>query len=248
MDLIDDQNDIASLFDFFNQTLHTAFKLAAELGSGHQGCQIQQVYLFIPQLKGNIAADNLLCQAFSNGGFANAGLTNETGVIFLTAVENLDNPFGLHLPSNNLIQAAIPGLLGQVQTIAVQELALLVPAPGRRLLFGLLRLHRLGQLVAPLAAEQFVQKRESGCAAVGFVILCRVCQFAGVGCAAHHVHHFVGQGFQIFVCDSHLLHNIVHRFDAQLSGALQTETIVDRFAIFYFCDKNDCNIFLTVGT
>ena len=48
MDLINDQNDIAALFDFTDQALHTAFKLATELCTGHQCGQIQQKYFFIP--------------------------------------------------------------------------------------------------------------------------------------------------------------------------------------------------------
>ena len=45
--LINDKDDIAQLLDLLDQALHAAFKLAAELGAGHQSGQVQQIDFLI---------------------------------------------------------------------------------------------------------------------------------------------------------------------------------------------------------
>ena len=124
VDLINDQNDIAAGLDLGDQALHAAFKLAPELGSGNQCREIQQKYLFVPELVGYLSRHDSLGQALGNGGLAHAGLAYQAGVVLLTAVQNLDDPFRLHIPANDLVQRPGPGPGCQIHAIAVQELVL----------------------------------------------------------------------------------------------------------------------------
>ncbi|MPM82863.1 hypothetical protein SDC9_129925 [bioreactor metagenome] len=86
MYLVDHENNIAQLLDFFNEAFHAALKLASELGAGYKGGEVEQVNLLILQLIGNLALHNLHGKALGNGGLAYAGLADETGVVLLSAV------------------------------------------------------------------------------------------------------------------------------------------------------------------
>ena len=101
MDLVNDQNDVAQLADFLNQTLHAALELAPELGPGHQGGQVQQIDLLVLELIGDVALMDFCSQALRDGSFAHAGLTDEAGVVLLPAVQNLDHPLQFLLPANH---------------------------------------------------------------------------------------------------------------------------------------------------
>ena len=256
MNLIDDQDDIAQLLDLFNEALHAAFKLAAELGAGHQGRQIQQVDLLILELIGNVFLHNPLGQTFRNGRLANAGLADEAGIVLLPPVENLDNALRLHLPAHNPVQAAAAGLPGQIQAVGIQELvlfvfralALLLPAGGRR----------IGRkAVVLLAAEQLVEEGKcSGLAHVLAVVLFFLFLPHGQIAVRHlQVHqviegflHFAVEPLHILVRQAHPLHNIVNGLQAHLLCAFQAVALAGGLSFLHFGHKNDRQIFLTSGT
>ena len=121
VDLVDDKDDIAELFDLLDEALHAAFKLAPELGPGHQGRQVQQEHFLIPEFEGHVPGGNTLGQSFGDGGLANARLADQAGVIFLAPVQNLNDPLGLHIPADDLIQLPASGPAGQVHAVGVQE-------------------------------------------------------------------------------------------------------------------------------
>ena len=81
VDFVDDQNDVAAFLDLTDQALHAAFKLPAELGTGHQRGEVKQEYLLVPQLVGDIPRRNTLGKSLGNGGFAHAGFADEAGVV-----------------------------------------------------------------------------------------------------------------------------------------------------------------------
>ena len=252
MDLVDDQDDISQLTDLLDKALHTAFKLAPELGPGHQSRQVQQVYLLIPQLEGHVAGHNALGQTLGNGRLAHAGFADEAGVVLLAAVQNLHHTLDLLLPADDRVQLAVPGPLAEIDAVAVQILVLfvglaalgsLLPAGGR---VGLLR-----RGVA--ASEQAVQKREGGGLAAFLIIVTVV--VLGLGhvaellCAAEGLHHLVVDVLQILRGDAHFLHHLLHLGQAQLGGAFQAQALVDHLALFILPgNKDHGHIFLTFGT
>ena len=125
VDLVNNQNNVSALLDLTDQTLHAAFKLASKLGTCYQSSQIQKEDFLITQLVGNIAGCDPLSKTFCNSGFTDAGFTNQTGIVLLPAIQDLDNTLRLHIPTNDLIQLAFPRSAGQVHAVAVQELMLL---------------------------------------------------------------------------------------------------------------------------
>ena len=130
MDLVNDQDDVAQLADLLDQALHAAFELAPELGARHQGGQVQQIDLLVQQLIGHLPLGDLLGQALGDGRFAHAGLADETGVVLLAAVQNLNDPVQLPVPANEPVQLALLGPAGQGDAVAVQKLPLGVLGAG----------------------------------------------------------------------------------------------------------------------
>ncbi|KAF5070698.1 hypothetical protein DSECCO2_220090 [anaerobic digester metagenome] len=229
VNLVDHEDDVPQPLYFVNQALHPGLKLATELRTRHQGGQVQQIDLLLPQLKGNLPRGNALGQALGNGGLANARLADQAGIVLLAAIQNLDHPLNLLFPADHRVQLAVFGPLRQIQAIALQILALfvalvfLVPVrPGRT---------ALGLLIVPgrgVAIEQTVQKREGGSFAL-FLIRVRIFllgQILHVLHAVKRLKHLIVQRVQIVVGDPHPLHHIVHLRQAQFLRALQAQALV----------------------
>src|SRR5699024_1914224 len=101
--------------------------------------QVQKVDLFVLQPGRDLALGNALVDALGDGGLADAGFTDQAGVVFLAAAQDLQGAVDLPVPADDVVHPAVLGFLGQVFTIGVQELA-----PGALFLFAV--------LFAPLAA------------------------------------------------------------------------------------------------
>ena len=248
MHLVNDQDDVPGLADFLDESLHTALELATELGPGHQGRQVQQVDLLIPQLKGHLPGYNTLGQALGNSGLTYTGLTDKAGIILLAAVQNLHHTLDFLLPANNRIQLSLPSPAGKVDAVIIQKLALFLG-------LAALGLPALGRLVPGLlfrrglaAAEKAVQKREgSGLSAlilVAALLLGQILQLLG---AAEGLHHLAAEALQVLRGDAHALHHVLHLGQAQLGGALQAESLVDHLVfLVHPGDEHHSHIFLTL--
>ena len=125
--LIDKQNDVAFLLHLCQQALDTAFKLSAELGTGNQRSQIQQVYLLIFQMHGNVSGVDPQSNSLGNCRFADTGFTDQTGIVLGAAGENLNHPCNFLIPSNDCVQLALCGTAGQVRAVIAQEPQFLFP-------------------------------------------------------------------------------------------------------------------------
>ena len=248
VDLVDDENDVAALLDLADQRLHAALELAPELGTGHQGGQVQQEDLLVPKLIGHISGGDPLGQALGDGGLADAGLTDETGVVLLAAVEDLDDPLGLHIPADDLVELPFPGTARQVHAVGVQELVLLGLFLALLSLFFLLGL--LGQLggqvafrLHGVAAEELVQQREGSGLAVHLVVIV----LALGGDLAEHIRHLVLHHIQILLGNAHLLDGLADLGDIQAPGALETVALIGGLAPIHPGDKHHRHAFLTFG-
>ena len=249
MYLVYDQNDVALLAYILDKPLHAAFELASELGARHQGGEIQQIDLLVLELIGHIAHGYALGQALGYGGLAHAGLSNEAGVIFLAAVQNLDHPLQFFLPAYHAVQLALPGSGSQVYTIAVQEFSL-----GRFAVLPGFRAAGLGIAAGGAftlggrAAEEAAEEGEGGSFAVvlGAVVPLRDREYllrAGEGGA-----HIPGEGIQLIVADAHLVYHIVNGLYVQFSCALEAQALVLGLASFYLCYKNHGHVLAAAGT
>ena len=114
-----------------------------------------------------------------------------------------------------------------------------------------LRLLRLGgQIFRVLCVtEQLVEERERRRLAFIFLVVAVVVRLRLVGEHAlqtpERVGHLAVEVFQILVGDAHALHQVVHRPDAELLGAFETQALVDGIAVFDFGDEDHRQIFLT---
>ena len=253
VDLVNDQDDVAQLFDLVDQALHAGLELAAELGARHQGGQVQQIDLLVLKLIGNVAQKDLLGQALGDGSLAHAGLADETGVVLLTAVEDLDGAGDLRLAAHDPVQLALGGFLGQRDAVVFQKLALgragAVSLAGLFLLFGA-RIVRGGGAGAG-TAEELVQKGKGGGAPLVVLVPVLVGAFhqpVQTLRAFESGHHLVGQALQILVGETHLLDHILHGLETHFLGALQAKPLVVGLAVFNFCDKYHSHIFVAAGT
>ena len=215
MYLINDQDDIAQGFDFVNQSLHSALKLAAELGSGYQSSQVKQVDFLVFQFIGYIAIGNADGKAFRHGGLAHTRFTDQAGIVFLPAVEDLDHTFGFSFPSNDGIQLMLAGTGGQIGAVSGQILAFfcltfflpqLIPAFRRAAVLTCLR---TGCRFFS-TGEHFFQKRREGMGAAKIEGVIRITFTLVIILLirGHHrqVCHFIGDLIQVIFRDAHLAH------------------------------------------
>ena len=252
MDLVDDKDDIAALTDFLNKALHAAFKLAPELSARHQSGEVQQEYFLIPKLEGHIALGDPLGQALGNGGLAHAGLTDEAGIVLLTAVEDLDHPLDLLFPANHRIQLARTGAVRKVDAVAVQILALggLVGLALPALVAASRILTAIGGSRRLSVAEETAEEGEcGGLAVLAVVLLILLGDQALHGLrSAEGLHHLIGDSIQVVVGNAHTAHHIVDLRQAQVLGALEAQSLIDGFAVFNLRNIYHRHALFTSGT
>ena len=248
VDLVDHQDDVTQLFDLVDEALHPLLKLAPELSPGHQRRQVEEVDLLIPQLEGHIPRHDPLGKTLRDGGLAHAGLTDQTGVVLLAAVQDLNDPLDLLRTADHRVQLALLGLAVQGDAVALQELPLavglaLLLLPAAAVLCGDVL---LGSKLAAVV-EQAVQKRE-GSGLAGFLVILSAGQVLHIVDGVQRLHHFIIQIIQVFICDAHALHHLVHLRQSQALGALQAQTLVNGLVPLHPGDEHRGDILFTSGT
>ena len=240
MHLVDEEDCVAHLAHIIQQALDAAFKLSAELGTRHQRGHIEQVQLLALQHSRDVAVGQPLCNALGDGGLADTRLTDQAGIIFSAAVENLDDALDLLVPADDPIDLAVLCLESQVLTVGVEEfillafLLLLAALLSRKIsgaahlgllfLAALIRLHlSIGELIlrvfavfflillAPLGRHvEHLHERHR----------LRAAHIKAVAEAVQQAVHLVIHRVQLLVGDTHLVHQVGHRLDVQLFGTL----------------------------
>ena len=245
MHLIDKQNDIARLFDLFGQSLDAALILSAKLCAGDQCCQIKQLDLFILQTVRHITFCNTQRKSLRDGGFADTRFTDQAGVVFGTAGENLDHTLDLFISADDIIDIALTSLSGQILAVKT-DMFTVFP----------IRLFSFAGFIAVISVvirfvgvvEHVEEIRERRGAAGGktvflivifSIIISRIAvgirgldshilsNFGHITHFSHILHngvHLLLNGLKIIGRDAHLLDDIFYRLDAQLFRAQQTIT------------------------
>ena len=244
MHLVDHKNDIAAGLDLLDQVFHPALKLSAKLRAGNHCGHIKQEYFLIAKLERYVSGGDFLRKALGDCRLADAGLTDQAGIVFLAAVQNLNHPFRLHLPADNAIELMVPRALGQVQAIGVQKLMLFLRRGSwLAVLRGLVPIRHI--LILPRhSSEQLIQERERGSLAVKLIFPIRIIHIV---ISAHQGHHFSGEVLQIFVGNAHLPDHIINLFDAKLLCAFQTKALIRGNTVFNLRDKNHSDVFFAAA-
>ncbi len=128
VELVDEQDDVAALGDLLHHLLQAFLELTAVLRARDQGREVERVDLLVLEQLRHVAVGDPLGEAFDHGGLAHARLTHEHGVVLGPAGEDLHDPLDLGLATDDRIELAVGGQLGQVATELVQQLGRLLLA------------------------------------------------------------------------------------------------------------------------
>ena len=123
--LVDEQNDVAVVADLLEHALQAVLKLAAVLGAGHQGGDIEHVDLLADQDVGHLLVGDELRQPLDHRGLAHARLADDERVVLGSAREDLHHALGLALAADNRVELSLLGLLGEVAAKVLEHAALL---------------------------------------------------------------------------------------------------------------------------
>ena len=123
VNFIDEENDVTTCFDFFQNLLQTLFEIATVTTTGNECAEVECVQLLVLQCLRNIVAHNFLCETFNNCGFTNTWLTNENWVVLCTARENLHHTLKFARATNNWVKFFLASELREVATKLVENLA-----------------------------------------------------------------------------------------------------------------------------
>src|SRR6266849_8724772 len=159
--LVDEQDDPAvGGFDLFEHRLQAVFELAAVLGAGDEGPQVEGDDALALQSLRHIAGGDPLGQPFGDCSLSDSRFTNEDGVVLGAAREHLDDAPDLLVAADHRVELAFSGKLGQVTAVLLE-----------RLVFG------LGVLISDTqAASDLAQRSQER-----VVLRARVCQDFAVG-------------------------------------------------------------------
>ncbi len=110
--------------DLLEHGLEPILELAAELGAGDHGRQVQRDELLVLERLGDVAAHDALGEALDDGGLADAGLADEHGVVLGAAREDLHHPADLLVAADDRIDLAAPGERRQIARVLLERLEL----------------------------------------------------------------------------------------------------------------------------
>ena len=158
--LVDEQDDVAALGDLLHHLLQALLELAAVLGAGHQGGQVEGVDLLVLQQLRDLVGRDALGQALDHRGLAHAGLADQHRVVLGAAREDLHDPLDLLLATDDRVELALRGELGQVAPELVEQLARLLLLLGAGL--PLLAAARAGEHPDDLVADLLGVRVEVG--------------------------------------------------------------------------------------
>ena len=121
--LVDEQDDLTfGGGDLVQHGFQPLLELAAIFGPGNQGPHVQAHHLLVAQGFGHIAVDDAQGQALDDGGLADAGLTDEDGIVLGAPGQDLDGATDLLVAADDRVDLAVGSRQGQVAGIAIERI------------------------------------------------------------------------------------------------------------------------------
>ena len=120
MNLVDHEDDVPGGLDLLHDLLKALFKLTPVLGASHQQTDIEGEDALVFEDVRHIAGVDALGKALGDCGLTHAGLTNQHRVVLGAATQDLDDPFDFVLTTDDGVELAVGGLLGQVAAEFIQ--------------------------------------------------------------------------------------------------------------------------------
>ncbi len=132
MELVDEEDDFAVGFlDLFDDGFEAVFEFAAIFCAGEHGAEVEGDEALVAERFRDVAGDDAAGEAFDDGGLADSGLTDEDGIIFRAAAEDLDDAANLLIAADDGIELTFARELGEVFGVALEGLEFCLPDSGR---------------------------------------------------------------------------------------------------------------------
>ena len=116
MDFIKEENDISHCLDFLNQVLDIFFEATTVLRTSLKTRNIDRDDFFVLDGSWDITVHNSLSQTFYYCSFTYTGIPNKDRIVLGTTRQNFRSFLNFFIPSDDRIQFAFTGFLGQVAT------------------------------------------------------------------------------------------------------------------------------------
>ena len=119
--LINEEDDLAlALLDLVQHALQAFLELAAVLGTGHQSAHVQAEHDAVLQVFGHVTAHDPLGKALGDGSLADAGLTDQAGVVLGLTGQDADHVADLLITADDRVQLLLAGQIHQILTVFLQ--------------------------------------------------------------------------------------------------------------------------------
>ena len=121
VELVDEQDRVVGVAKLLDDLLEPLLELAAVLGAGHEGADVEGQDALVEQDVRDVARDDAMGEALGDGGLAHAGLADQCRVVLGLPAEDLDDPLDLLLAADHRVQLVGAGGLGEVDAERVHR-------------------------------------------------------------------------------------------------------------------------------
>ena len=120
MKLIDEQQNIFIVGDFFDNAFDALFELTAVFASGYHSGKVEYNNAFVADRLRHDAKNDALRQSFCNRGFSDTRLADETRIVFRSAAQDLNHTLNFLTAAHNRIEFAFACKLGQIAAVLIK--------------------------------------------------------------------------------------------------------------------------------
>ena len=121
---VDEEDHVARIGHFAEHGLEPLLEFAAELRAGHQGAHVEGDHPLVLEAFGHVGIDDSQGEPFGDGGFADARLADQHGVVLRPPRENLHDAADFLIAADHRIELSLPRPLDQIDAVAFQGLEL----------------------------------------------------------------------------------------------------------------------------
>ena len=121
VDLVDEEDDVAPRADLLEDLLQSLLEVAAVSAAGHERPEVERVELLARQRLGHLVGHDALRQSLDDRRLADAGLADQDRVVLGAARQDLHDAFDLFCTSDDRVELAVAGELGQVAAELVEH-------------------------------------------------------------------------------------------------------------------------------
>ena len=158
--LVDERDDLAlGVGDLLQDGLQPVLELAAVLRAGDHRADVERDEPLVAQTLGDVALDDAAGEALGDRGLADAGLADEDRVVLRAAREHLDDAPDLLVAPDDRVELALARVLGEVATVPLERLVLLLGVLARDAVAAADRLQRVEHRVVGDAERRGAGRR-----------------------------------------------------------------------------------------